>query len=116
AGGSPARVSLARPARPRESVDPAPAAGVRASWSEVARVFRPLLPLYGLDILTSFTVGVVPPLLPLLAAHWDLSAVAAALLNTVYAIGRLPGSAPASRLRASLGTRAAAALVRAGLA
>jgi MFS family permease len=105
-------VSLARPARPRESADPVPA----ASWSEAARVFRPLLPLYGLDVLTSFTVGVVPPLLPLLAAQWDLSALAAGLVNTVYAIGRLAGSYPGSRLRAALGTRAAVFLGLAGLA
>ena len=29
---------------------------------------RPLLPLFAIDVLTSFTVGMVPPLLPLLAA------------------------------------------------
>lgn len=79
--------------------DPAPA-GFRAA-------LRPLLALYALDVLTAFTVGMVPPLLPLLAREWALSPVEAGLVNTAYAVGRLAGSAPASRLRARRGTRAA---------
>lgn len=71
-------------------------------------MLRPLLPLYALDVLTAFTVGMVPPLLPLLAAEWQLPAVLAALVNTVYAAGRLAASYPASRLRARHGTRAVA--------
>jgi MFS family permease len=77
--------------------------------------FAPLVPLYALDILTAFTVGMVPPLLPLVAADWRLSTVEAGLVNTLYAVGRLAGSYPASRIRAHRGTRAAAFLGLAGL-
>jgi DHA1 family multidrug resistance protein-like MFS transporter len=79
----------------------------------VPAAVRPLLPLYALDILTAFTVGMVPPLLPLLAAEWHLSPVQAGLVNTFYALGRLGTSYPATRVRARRGTRAA---VLAGLA
>ena len=68
-------------------------------------VFRPLLPLFTIDILTAFTVGMVPPLLPLLADEWQLSPLQAGLVNTLYAIGRLGASYPASALRGSRGTR-----------
>jgi MFS family permease len=71
------------------------------------RVVRSLLPLFGLDVLTAFTVGMMPPLLPLLVADWALPTVQAGLVNTVYAAGRLVGSYPASWLRARLGTRSA---------
>lgn len=67
----------------------------------------PILPLFALNVLTAFTVGMVPPLLPLLAAQWSLSSLEAGLVNTVYAIGRLGASYPASRFRARYGTRAA---------
>jgi len=110
-------VSWVRPTRASQPVGPADAARIAAArpwsdgalrpWLDVAPVVRPLLPLYGLDVLTAFTVGMVPPLLPLLAAGWDLSAAEAGLVNAVYAAGRLCGSYPASRLRARLGTRAA---------
>jgi len=75
----------------------------------------PLVPLFALDVLTAFTVGMLPPLLPLVAADWALSTVEVGLINTVYAIGRLAGSYPASRLRARRGTRAAVFLGLAGL-
>lgn len=75
----------------------------------------PLVPLFALDVLTAFTVGMLPPLLPLVAADWALSTVEVGLINTVYAIGRLCGSYPASRVRARWGTRAAVFLGLAGL-
>jgi MFS family permease len=68
-------------------------------------VLRPLLPLFVVDVLTAFTVGMVPPLLPLLADEWQLSPLQAGLVNTVYALGRLGTSYPASTLRARHGTR-----------
>ena len=57
-------------------------------------------------MLTAFTVGMVPPLLPLLAAEWQLSPLQVGLVNTLYAVGRLGTSYPASALRARHGTRA----------
>ena len=69
-------------------------------------LLRPLLPLFVIDILTAFTVGMVPPLLPLLADEWRLSPLEAGLVNTLYAVGRLGTSYPASGLRARRGTRA----------
>jgi MFS family permease len=47
----------------------------------------------------------VPPLLPLLADEWQLSPLQAGLVNTLYAVGRLGTSYPASALRARHGTR-----------
>ena len=67
---------------------------------------RPLVPLFLVDVLTAFTVGMVPPLLPLLVDEWRLSPLQVGLVNTVYAVGRLGTSYPASRLRARAGTRA----------
>ncbi len=67
---------------------------------------RPFLPLFVVDVLTAFTVGMVPPLLPLLAAEWELSPLQVGLVNTLYAVGRLGTSYPASALRARHGTRA----------
>lgn len=67
----------------------------------------PIVPLFAVDVLTAFTVGMVPPLLPLLAGHWSLSPVEAGLVNTAYAVGRLGASYPASCFRARRGTRAA---------
>jgi putative MFS transporter len=67
---------------------------------------RPLLPLFVIDVLTAFTVGMVPPILPLLADEWQLSPLQAGLVNTLYAVGRLATSYPASALRARYGTRA----------
>lgn len=52
----------------------------------------------------------VPPLLPLLATEWHLSAVEAGLVNTSYAVGRLATSYPASWARARWGTRTAICL------
>jgi MFS family permease len=69
-------------------------------------VLRPLLPLFAIDILTAFTVGMVPPLLPLLADEWQLSPLQVGLVNTLYAVGRLGTSYPASALRGRHGTRA----------
>ena len=69
-------------------------------------VLRPLLPLFVIDVLTAFTVGMVPPLLPLLADEWRLSPLQAGLVNTLYAVGRLGASYPASAMRAREGTRA----------
>jgi MFS family permease len=66
----------------------------------------PLVPLFALDVLTAFTVGMVPPLLPLIAEEWTLSPAQVGLVNTVYAAGRLATSYTASRLRTRLGTRA----------
>jgi DHA2 family multidrug resistance protein-like MFS transporter len=66
---------------------------------------RPLLPLFVIDVLTAFTVGMVPPLLPLLAAEWQLSPLQVGMVNTFYALGRLGTSYPASALRARHGTR-----------
>lgn len=68
-------------------------------------VFVPLLPLFVLDMLMAGTVGMVPPLLPVLAADWALSHVQVGLVNTAYAVGRLAGSYPTTRLRARRGTR-----------
>jgi MFS family permease len=81
--------------RPR----PAAPAGFRAA-------LVPLLPLFVLDVLTAFTVGMIPPLLPLVAGDFALSAAEAGLVNTVYALGRLAAAYPASRLRSRRGTRA----------
>jgi len=86
----PERFDLPRPAAP----------GLAASLA-------PLLPLFVLDVLTAFTVGMLPPLLPLVASDWALSPVEVGLINTLYAVGRLGGSYPASLLRARHGTRAA---------
>src|SRR5262245_48496850 len=69
-------------------------------------VLRPVLPIFLIDVLTAFTVGMVPPLLPLMADEWRLSPLEAGLVNTVYAVGRLGASYPASTLRARWGTRA----------
>ncbi len=88
--------------------------GRLARWPFV-EALTPLLPLYALDVLTAFTVGMLPPLLPLVAGDWALSTVEAGLVNTLYAIGRLAGSYPASRLRARWGTRAAVFIGLAGL-
>ena len=74
---------------------------------------RPFLPLFVVDVLTAFTVGMVPPLLPLLAAEWQLSPLQVGLVNTVYAVGRLGTSYPASAWRRRYGTRA---VVFAGIA
>jgi MFS family permease len=49
----------------------------------------------------------VPPLLPLFAHEFALSPVEAGLVNTVYGIGRLGASYPATWLRARHGTRTA---------
>jgi MFS transporter, DHA1 family, multidrug resistance protein len=73
--------------------------------SPLTSVLRPLLPLFALDILTAFTVGMVPPLLPLLADEWQLSTLQVGLVNTLYALGRLGTTYPASALRARHGTR-----------
>ncbi len=90
-----------------------------ASGGDTPRTFHaalaPLLHVFGLDVLTAFTVGMVPPLLPVLAGDFGLSTVEAGLVNTVYAAGRLAGSYPASRIRARWGTRAAVFLGIAGL-
>ena len=67
---------------------------------------RPFLPLFVIDVLTAFTVGMVPPLLPLLAVEWQLSPLQVGLVNTLYAVGRLGTSYPASAWRARHGTRA----------
>ena len=82
-----------------------PAAVGAAVVSPLGRVLRPLLPLFAIDILTAFTVGMVPPLLPLMADEWRLSPLQAGLVNTLYAAGRLGASYPASALRARRGTR-----------
>jgi MFS family permease len=79
--------------------------GATAS-SPLGAVLCPLLPLFVIDVLTAFTVGMVPPLLPLLADEWRLSPLQAGLVNTFYAAGRLGTSYPASALRARHGTRA----------
>jgi MFS family permease len=71
-----------------------------------AQALRPLLPLFVLDVLTAFTVGMLPPLLPLVVADWALSPVEVGLINTLYAVGRLAGSYPGSLMRARWGTRA----------
>ncbi len=93
---------------------PAPAADrARAQPATFRAALAPLLPLFALDILTAFTVGMVPPLLPLLQAEWTLSPLQVGLVNTAYALGRLGTSYPASRGRARHGTRA---VVGAGLA
>ncbi|HEV8306368.1 MAG TPA: MFS transporter [Methylomirabilota bacterium] len=81
----------------------------------LAPVLAPLLPLYGLGVLTAFNVGMLPPLLPLVAGEWALSTVEAGLINTVYAVGRLGGSYPASWTRARWGTRTAVFLGLVGL-
>jgi MFS family permease len=65
----------------------------------------PFLPLFGLDGLMAATVGMVPPLLPVLAGEFALSPVQIGLVNTAYAVGRLAGSYPATWLRARRGTR-----------
>jgi MFS family permease len=88
-------------------MDAAPPTPRRSAGSLAARgALGALVPLFALDVLTAFTVGMVPPLLPLLAAEWTLSPVEVGLVNTVYALGRLGTSYPASRGRARYGTRA----------
>ena len=77
-----------------------------AAAAPLRTVLRPLLPLFTIDILTAFTVGMVPPLLPLLADEWQLSPLQAGLVNTLYAVGRLGTSYPASAVRGRRGTRA----------
>jgi DHA1 family bicyclomycin/chloramphenicol resistance-like MFS transporter len=52
------------------------------------------------------SVGMVPPLLPLIGAGFALSPVEIGLVNTVYALGRLGGSYPGAQARARWGTRA----------
>jgi MFS family permease len=84
---------------------PPPAGPGGAVALPLRRVLRPLLPLFAIDILTAFTVGMVPPLLPLMADEWRLSPLQAGLVNTLYAVGRLGASYPASALRARHGTR-----------
>jgi MFS family permease len=84
---------------------PAPPGSWRLMDSPLGPVLRPLLPLFVIDVLTAFTVGMVPPLLPLLADEWRLSPLEAGLVNTLYAVGRLGTSYPASALRARHGTR-----------
>jgi MFS family permease len=87
----------------RGAADLIAGAGPRPS----ADALRPLLPLFALDVLTAFTVGMVPPILPLLRDEWALSRAEVGLVHTAYALGRLGTSYPASRLRARHGTRAA---------
>jgi MFS family permease len=76
---------------------------------------EPLLPLFVIDVLTAFTVGMLPPLLPLVVADFALSTAEAGLVNTVYAVGRLVGSYPASLVRARWGTRFTVLIGLAGL-
>jgi MFS family permease len=87
-----------------------PASPEATAPETLGAVLRPLRPLFVIDVLTSFTVGMVPPLLPLLAAEWQLSPLQAGLVNTLYAVGRLVTSYPASALRARRGTRAVVVL------
>ena len=82
-----------------------PASPGGAAAQPLRAVLRPLLPLFVIDVLTAFTVGMVPPLLPLLADEWRLSPLQAGLVNTLYAVGRLGASYPASAMRARQGTR-----------
>ncbi|MGH7358304.1 MAG: MFS transporter [Candidatus Rokuibacteriota bacterium] len=84
----------------------APPGPEAAAPGTLRAALRPLLPLFVIDVLTAFTVGMVPPLLPLLAAEWRLSPLEVGLVNTLYAVGRLATSYPASALRARHGTRA----------
>ena len=70
------------------AVTPSGSRGGAAS-SPPGAVLRPLLPLFVVDVLTAFTVGMVPPLLPLLADEWQLSPLQVGLVNTLYALGRL---------------------------
>jgi MFS family permease len=86
----------AAPRGAREETAPAP----------LGAVLQPLLPLFLIDVLTAFTVGMVPPLLPLVADEWQLSPLQVGLVNTLYALGRLGTSYPASALRVRHGTRA----------
>jgi MFS family permease len=58
--------------------------------------------------LTVWTAGIVPPILPLVAREWSLSPLESGLVNSIFALGRLIGSYPASLLRARHETRAAA--------
>ena len=85
---------------------PPPGAPEAAAPRTFGAALRPFLPLFVVDVLTAFTVGMVPPLLPLLAAEWQLSPLQVGLVNTLYAVGRLGTSYPASALRARHGTRA----------
>src|SRR5262245_55722677 len=77
----------------------------RPAAAPLRAVLRPLLPLFTIDILTAFTVGMVPPLLPLLADEWQLSPLQAGLVNTVYALRRLGTRHPASARRRRRGSR-----------
>jgi MFS family permease len=83
-----------------------PGAPGGADPQTLGAALRPFLPLFVIDVLTAFTVGMVPPLLPLLAVEWELSPLQVGLVNTLYALGRLGTSYPASALRARHGTRA----------
>ena len=84
----------------------APGGSPAADLPPLSVVLRPLLPLFVIDVLTGFTVGMVPPLLPLLADEWRLSPLQVGFVNTLYALGRLATAYPASALRARRGTRA----------
>jgi MFS family permease len=88
-------MAAAPPGSPGAAADPPP----------LGAALRPLLPLFVIDILTAFTVGMVPPILPLLVEEWQLSPLQAGLVNTLYALGRLVASYPASALRTRYGTR-----------
>ncbi len=92
---------------------PRPGSPETADPRTLGAAIRPFLPLFIVDVLTAFTVGMVPPLLPLLAGEWQLSPLQVGLVNTLYALGRLGTSYPASALRGRHGTRA---VVFAGLA
>jgi MFS family permease len=83
----------------------APPGSPEAAPETLGAALHPFLPLFVIDVLTAFTVGMVPPLLPLLAAEWRLSPLEVGLVNTLYAVGRLGTSYPASALRARHGTR-----------
>jgi MFS family permease len=98
--------TAAWPARPARVIPPTVfERPERANSPTLTQAFAPLGPLFALDVLTAFTVGMLPPLLPLVADQWALTAVEAGLVNTLYAIGRLTGSYPASQLRVRWGTR-----------
>lgn len=86
---------------------PPPESGAAAAHrgSAAGVVLAPFIPLFGLDAVMASTVGMVPPLLPLLATEWTLSHVEVGLVNAAYAIGRLAGSYPTTHLRARRGTR-----------
>jgi MFS family permease len=66
---------------------------------------RSFAAIFVLNAMITFSIGMVPPLLPVVADTWALSTIDVGVANAVYAFGRLASGYPASQLRARTGTR-----------